>query len=90
MSRQQKILFPKLDSGVSGYQYPGSSNLFNRRGDEKPTQRVFRTRRKHVQRACERCRVKKAKVGILAMISKFHHLRFRHRSVMASSLVVGA
>ncbi|EED22228.1 C6 transcription factor, putative [Talaromyces stipitatus ATCC 10500] len=61
MSRQQKILFPKINSSIPGYRYPESINTFNRRGDEKPTHRVFRTKRKHVQRACERCRVKKAK-----------------------------
>nr|AUD11413.1 Zn2Cys6 transcriptional regulatory protein [Talaromyces pinophilus] len=69
MSRQQKILFPKLDSGVSGYQYPGSG-IFHRRGDERPPHRVFRTKRKHVQRACERCRVKKAKCDGLQPCSR--------------------
>ncbi|EEA26349.1 C6 transcription factor, putative [Talaromyces marneffei ATCC 18224] len=67
---QQKILFPKLDTGVSGYQYPGSSNLSDRRCDEKPAHRVFRTKRKHVQRACERCRVKKAKCDGLQPCSR--------------------
>lgn len=32
-------------------------------GDEKHDQRVFRVKRKHVLKACDRCRVKKTKVG---------------------------
>lgn len=32
-------------------------------GDEKQDQRVFRVKRKHVLKACDRCRVKKTKVG---------------------------
>lgn len=87
---QQKILFPKLDTGVSGYQYPGSSNLSDRRCDEKPAHRVFRTKRKHVQRACERCRVKKAKVAFPLMGVRIHQISDVHHSAMVSSHVVGA
>ncbi|SPB43651.1 LNS2 (Lipin/Ned1/Smp2) family protein [Aspergillus niger] len=32
-------------------------------GDDKHDQRVFRVKRKHVLKACDRCRVKKTKVG---------------------------
>lgn len=36
-------------------------------GEEKP-QRVFRVKRKHVLKACDRCRVKKTKVTLLNRI----------------------
>lgn len=32
-------------------------------GEERQDQRVFRVKRKHVLKACDRCRVKKTKVG---------------------------
>ena len=32
-------------------------------GEDKHDQRVFRVKRKHVLKACDRCRVKKTKVG---------------------------
>ena len=34
----------------------------SRMGDDKRDQRVFRVKRKHVLKACDRCRVKKTKV----------------------------
>jgi hypothetical protein len=34
----------------------------NRMGEDKRDQRVFRVKRKHVLKACDRCRVKKTKV----------------------------
>lgn len=37
----------------------------SRTGDEKRDQRDFRVKRKHVLKACDRCRVKKTKVGDL-------------------------
>lgn len=34
----------------------------SRMGEDKRDQRVFRVKRKHVLKACDRCRVKKTKV----------------------------
>lgn len=34
----------------------------SRTGEDKRDQRVFRVKRKHVLKACDRCRVKKTKV----------------------------
>lgn len=42
-----------------------------RTGDEKRDQRVFRVKRKHVLKACDRCRVKKTKVGVNSFSPQF-------------------
>ncbi|KAL2871955.1 Zn(II)2Cys6 transcription factor domain-containing protein [Aspergillus lucknowensis] len=68
MSRQPKLCpksfiagYPDAPYGISelsSVSQHGSSTVL---GEGKPDQRVFRVKRKHVLKACDRCRVKKAK-----------------------------
>lgn len=76
MSRQPK-LFPKTH--ISGfpenwYDFAAVARLSEmeyRQGivDDKPEQRIFRVKRKHVLKACDRCRLKKTKVSGLREFS---------------------
>jgi hypothetical protein len=70
MSRQPKLR-PK--SHIEGfpdgvYDFPTLASLSQHghhmaMSEDKPDQRVFRVKRKHVLKACDRCRVKKTKVA---------------------------
>ena len=70
MSRHPKLRpksyipgFPDAIYDLSAVQ--SLSQLESRAGllDDRHDQRVFRVKRKHVLKACDRCRVKKTKVG---------------------------
>ena len=55
-------------------------------GEEKHDQRVFRVKRKHVLKACDRCRVKKTKVGEVlgSSMSSFASILASVQSLVAS------
>lgn len=70
MSRQPKLRPKSHIPGFSDamYDLAGVSSLSQLEsraglGEERQDQRVFRVKRKHVLKACDRCRVKKTKVG---------------------------
>lgn len=59
-----------------------------RTGEDKRDQRVFRVKRKHVLKACDRCRVKKTKVRCLSSRGKISLLTYL--SVMENNLAIAA
>lgn len=95
MSRPPKPLYPKIDPSCSSQpaaifpdpNYTGSSVPI----ESKP-HHSFRTKRKHVLKACERCRVKKSKVDPNATCSipiiLAHNVRVQS-SAMATSPAPG-
>ncbi|KAH8698835.1 hypothetical protein BGW36DRAFT_151072 [Talaromyces proteolyticus] len=64
MFRQQKVLFPKISpdcpNSAAVLQLP-NSRAPHYHDHDKPSLQIYRTKRKHVLKACERCRVKKSK-----------------------------
>ncbi|KAJ5649111.1 uncharacterized protein N7484_002834 [Penicillium longicatenatum] len=62
MSWQPKLRPKGFPHSIDDFAVASLSELEHRsRGDEKRDQRVFRVKRKHVLKACDRCRVKKTK-----------------------------
>ncbi|KAJ5641964.1 hypothetical protein N7490_005964 [Penicillium lividum] len=63
MSWQPKLRPKGFPHSIDDYAVASLSELEHRSrtGDEKRDQRVFRVKRKHVLKACDRCRVKKTK-----------------------------
>lgn len=60
----------------------------SRTGEDKRDQRVFRVKRKHVLKACDRCRVKKTKVCFT--LYPLSRRVTDHRSVMGNSPAIAA
>ena len=65
MSWQPKLRPKGYPHSIDDFAVASLSELEHRprTGEDKRDQRVFRVKRKHVLKACDRCRVKKTKVS---------------------------
>ncbi|KAJ5901702.1 hypothetical protein N7495_002230 [Penicillium taxi] len=85
MSWQPKLRPKGFPHSIDDFAVASLSELEHRsRTDEKRDQRVFRVKRKHVLKACDRCRVKKTKVCYGINFSTESTTK-QYRSVMANS-----
>ena len=92
MSWQPKLRPKGFPHGIDDFAVASLSELEyrSRTGDEKRDQRVFRVKRKHVLKACDRCRVKKTKVGTFATPRENVMSLMRFASAMGNSPATAA
>jgi hypothetical protein len=92
MSRQPKLRPKTHIAGFPDAIYDLStlSQLESRMalGEEKPDQRVFRVKRKHVLKACDRCRVKKTKVSFPSISGLSPRMLILHSAMESNHAIV--
>lgn len=78
MSWQPKLRPKGFPHTIDDFAVASLSELehLSRTGEDKRDQRVFRVKRKHVLKACDRCRVKKTKVCLIRSLSIFFSFSF--------------